>query len=277
MTTTTANAAAVLTHLEYLLQIVWPELRVQVASETEQWAAMALAGPRARTVLARVVEGLDVSDASLPFMGVRDAHIAGAPARIFRISFSGELAYEINTPADYGRALWEALLAAGSTEDIIPYGLEAMGILRIEKGHVAGPELTGRTTPEDLGLARLVSTKKPDFIGKHLRERPALKDAARLRLVGLVPTDGASKLRPGAQIVAEAAPTLPGKSLGHITSTAHSPTLGHSVALALVSGGLARKGETLYAAYFLEGGGASVPVRVVDPVFVDPEGKRLHG
>ena len=276
MTTTTANAAAVLTHLEYLLQIVWPELHVQVTSETDQWAAMALAGPRARTVLARVVEGLDVSDASLPFMGVREAQIAGFPARFFRISFSGELAYEINTPADHGVALWEALLAAGAGEDIIPYGLEAMGVLRIEKGHVAGPELNGRTTAEDLGLGRMVSAKKPDFIGKHLRERPALKEAGRLRLVGLVPADGTSKLRPGAQIVAEAAPTLPGKSLGHITSTAHSPTLGHSVALALVSGGAARKGETLYAAYLLEDG-ATVPVRVVDPVFVDPEGKRLHG
>jgi len=276
MTTTTANAAAVLMHLEYLLQIVWPELRVQVTSETEQWAAMALAGPRARTVLARVTEGLDVSDASLPFMGVREGHIAGAPARIFRISFSGELAYEINTPADCGRAVWEALLAAGSAEDIIPYGLEGMGILRIEKGHVAGPELNGRTTPEDLGLGRMVSEKKLDFIGKQLRARPALKESERPRLVGLVPADGAAKLRPGAQIVAAATPTLPGKSLGHITSTAHSPVLGHSVALALVSGGMARKGEMLYAAYLLEEGEA-VPVRVVDPVFVDPEGKRLHG
>ena len=276
MTTTTANAAAVLMHLEYLLQIVWPELRVQVTSETEQWAAMALAGPRARAVLARVTEGLDVSDANLPFMGVREGRIAGAPARIFRISFSGELAYEINTPADCGRVVWEALLAAGSAEDIIPYGLEAMGILRIEKGHVAGPELDGRTTPEDLGLGRMVSEKKPDFIGKHLRARPALKEPERPRLVGLVPADGAATLRPGAQIVAEAAPTLPGKSLGHITSTAHSPVLGHSVALALVRGGMARKGETLYAAYLLEDG-ETVPVRVTDPVFVDPEGKRLHG
>ena len=276
MTTTTANAAAVLMHLEYFLQIVWPDLRVQVSSETEQWAAMALAGPQSRAVLARVVEGLDVSDASLPFMGVREARIAGLPVRVFRISFSGELAYEINTPADYGVALWEALLAAGAGEGIIPYGTEAMGVLRIEKGHVAGPELNGRTTPDDLGLGRLVSAKKPDFIGKHLRERPALKDAARLRLVGLVPADGTSKLRPGAQIVAEPVPTLPGKSLGHIASAAHSPVLGHSVALALVSGGLARKGETLYAAFPLEEG-ATVPVRVVDPVFVDPDGKRLHG
>jgi heterotetrameric sarcosine oxidase alpha subunit len=276
MTTTTANAAAVLMHLEYLLQVVWPELRVQVTSETEQWAAMALAGPQSRAVLARVVEGLDVTDASLPFMGVREARIAGLPARIFRISFSGELAYEINTPADHGLALWKAMLTAGAGDNIIPYGTEAMGVLRIEKGHVAGPELDGRTTPEDLGLGRLVSAKKPDFIGKHLRERTALKEAARLRLVGLVPADGTSKLRPGAQIVGVPAPTLPTRSLGHIASAAHSPVLGHSVALALVSGGLARKGETLYASYLLEDG-ATVPVRVVDPVFVDPEGKRLHG
>jgi sarcosine oxidase subunit alpha len=168
------------------------------------------------------------------------------------------------------------MLTAGAGDNIIPYGTEAMGVLRIEKGHVAGPELDGRTTPEDLGLGRLVSAKKPDFIGKHLRERPALKAATRLRLVGLVPADGTSKLRPGAQIVAVPVPTLPTRSLGHIASAAHSPVLGHSVALALVSGGLARKGETLYASYLLEDG-ATVPVRVVDPVFVDPEGKRLHG
>jgi len=275
MTTTTANAAAVLMHLEHLLQIVWPELRVHVTSETEQWAAMAVAGPRSRAVLAKAVEGVDVADATLPYMGVCEGRIAGVPVRIFRISFSGELAYEVNTPADHGRAVWEALLAAGAGDGIIPYGTEAMGVLRIEKGHIAGPELDGRTTADDLGLGRMVSAKKPDFIGKHLRLRPGLTDAARLRLVGLEPVDGTSKLRSGAQIVAEPAPTLPTKSLGHITSGSTSPALGHPIALALVSGGPSRKGETLYASYPLDG--TVVAVRVVDPVFVDPEGKRLHG
>ena len=274
MTTTTANAAAVLMHLEHLLQLVWPKLRVHVASETEQWAAMALAGPKSRSVLARAVDGLDVSDASLPFMAAREARIAGAPVRVFRISFSGELAYEINAPADHGRTVWEALIAAGAADGIIAYGTEAMGVLRIEKGHVAGPEIDGRTTAEDLGLGRLVSAKKRDFIGKHLLHRPALTDAGRLRLVGLVPVDRRARLRSGAQITASASPSLPTQSLGHVTSTAFSPMLGHPVALALVAGGLKRRGETLYAAFPLDGG--VVPVEVVDPVFVDPEGRRLH-
>ena len=274
MTTTTANAAAVLMHLEHLLQLVWPELRVHVASETEQWAAMALAGPESRSVLARAVDGLDVSDASLPFMAAREARIAGAPVRVFRISFSGELAYEINAPADHGRTVWEALIAAGAGDGIIAYGTEAMGVLRIEKGHVAGPEIDGRTTAEDLGLGRLVSAKKRDFIGKHLLHRPGLTDAGRLRLVGLVPVDRRARLRSGAQITASASPSLPTQSLGHVTSTAFSPMLGHSIALALVAGSLKRRGETLYAAFPLDG--SVVPVEVVDPVFVDPEGRRLH-
>jgi sarcosine oxidase subunit alpha len=274
MTTTTANAAAVLMHLEHLLQLVWPELRVHVATETEQWAAMALAGPRSRSVLARVVDGLDVSNAGLPFMAVREARIAGAPVRVFRISFSGELAYEINAPADFGRAVWEALIAAGAEDGIVAYGTEAMGVLRIEKGHVAGPEIDGRTTAEDLGLGRLVATKKSDFIGKHLLHRPGLTDAGRLRLVGLVPVDRRARLRSGAQITVSASPSLPTQSLGHVTSTAFSPTLGHSIALALLAGGLMRRGEMLYAAFPIDG--SVVPVEVVDPVFVDPEGRRPH-
>jgi sarcosine oxidase subunit alpha len=244
---------------------------VQVTSETEQWAAMALAGPRSRAVLARAIEDLDVSDKALPFMGVGFGRIAGAPIRVFRISFSGELAYEINASADYGRAVWEALLAAGSSDDIAPYGTEAMGVLRIEKGHVAGPELDGRTTAEDLGLGRLVSAKKPDFIGKHLMGRPGLIDPKRLRLVGLVPVDGKTRIRAGAQIAAE---TAPAASLGHVTSTAFSPSLGHPIALALLRGGLQRKGETLRALFPLDG--SAVAVRVVEPVFVDPEGARLR-
>ncbi|HVM77748.1 MAG TPA: sarcosine oxidase subunit alpha family protein [Stellaceae bacterium] len=274
MTTTTANAAAVLLHLEHLLQVVWPELRVQVTSETEQWAAMALAGPRSRTVLARAIEGVDVSDKALPFMGVGFGRIAGAPVRAFRISFSGELAYEINAPADYGRAVWEALLAVGSSDGIAPYGTEAMGVLRIEKGHVAGPEIDGRTTAEDLGLGRLVSARKPDFIGKHLMGRPGLIDPKRLRLVGLVPVDGKTRIRAGSQIALETAPATAAKGLGHVTSTAFSPELGHPIALALLRGGLQRKSETLHALFPLDG--SAVAVRVADPVFVDPEGARLR-
>jgi sarcosine oxidase subunit alpha len=274
MTTTTANAAPVLVHLEHLLQIVWPALRVQVTSETEQWAAMALAGPMSRAVLAKAAEGTDVSNAALPFMGVREARIADVPVRLFRISFSGELAYEINAPADHGRRVWEALMAAGRDSEIIPYGTEAMGVLRIEKGHVAGPEIDGRTTPMDLGLGRLVAAKKPEFIGKHLLGRPGLHDPARLKLVGLVPVDGASRLRSGAHLVCDAASALPTQSLGHVTSGAFSPTLGHPIALALLTGGLTHKGETIQVTFPLDGG--VVAARVVDPVFVDPEGARLH-
>jgi sarcosine oxidase subunit alpha len=271
MTTTTANAAKVMAHLEYYLQVVWSTLRVQVTSITEAWAGMALSGPKARAVLAKAVD-IDVSNEALPFMGVRDCQIAGIPGRVFRISFSGELAYEIAVPADWGRLVWEKVLEAGRAEDIIPYGMEALGTLRVEKGHVAGGELNGQTTPHDLGLGGLVSTKK-DFIGRQLLARPALQDRARPRFVGLAPTDGKSRIGVGAQLVEEA--TGKGLSIGHVTAAAFSPTLGHPIALALVSGGLERKGQTLHASFPLRG--QVVPVGVTEPVFVDPEGKRLHG
>lgn len=273
MTTTTANAAKVLQHLEHLLQVVWPELRCHVTSVTEQWAAMALAGPKSRDVLSAAAPELDASDQAFPFMGVREALVGGVPARIFRVSFSGELAYEVNVPADYGMAVWEALLEAGAAHGITPYGLEAMGVMRIEKGHVAGPELDGRTTAADLGLGRMVSAKKPDFIGKAMLQRAVLRDRGRLALVGLVPVDGRSRLRGGAQLAD--APGVPGSTVGHVTSVANSPNLGHPIALGLLAGGLERKGQTVYAEYPLRG--ESVPVRVCDPVFYDPEGKRLHG
>ena len=271
MTTTTANAARVLAHLEYYLQLAWPELRVQLTSVSEEWAAMALAGPRSRAVLARLAD-VEVSDEALPFMGVRDCRLAGVPARLFRISFSGELAYEINVPADWGRFVWEALMSEGRAEDIMAYGTEAMGTLRIEKGHVAGGELNGQTTADDLGLGRLLSARK-DFIGKALLARPGLEDPERPQLVGLVPSDGKTRIRSGAQLVREAGGA--GAAVGHVTSSASSPTLGHPIALALVARGRERKGETLYASFPLKG--EVVAVVVGDAVFVDPEGKRLHG
>ncbi|MGQ0663018.1 MAG: sarcosine oxidase subunit alpha family protein [Pseudomonadota bacterium] len=273
MTTTTANAVKVMANLEYYLQVVWPELCVQATSVTEQWAAMALAGPNSRDVLARVANGMEVSNQALPFMGAREATVAGIPARIFRISFSGELAYEINVPADHGLAAWEAVLAAGHEFDIVPYGTEAMGVLRIEKGHPAGPELDGRTTPEDLGLGRLVSKTK-DFVGRRLLSRPALVDSNRHRLVGLVPVDGTTRVRAGSQIVEDPGAAPPVAMIGHVTSVANSPNLGHPIALALLARGLARQGEIVHAVYPLKR--EHVPVRVVDPVFFDPEGTRLH-
>ena len=240
MTTTTANAARVLTHLEYYLQVVWPDFRVQVTSVTEEWASMALAGPLSREVLAKVVD-IEVGGAALPFMGVRDCRIAGVPGRVFRISFSGELAYELAVPADWGMHTWKAVMTAGQPEGIIPYGTEAMATLQIEKGHPAGAELNGQTSPYDLGLGNLVSTKK-DFIGRRLLERPAMRDQAQLGLVGIVPCDRSSRLLNGAHVVAKVGR---GPSLGHITSTAFSAELGHPVALALVSGGAQRNGQRL--------------------------------
>jgi sarcosine oxidase subunit alpha len=274
VTTTTANAAKVMEHIELYLQVAWPELRVAATSVTEQYAVVALAGPRSRHVLERLVDGIDVSDAALRHMGVAEGSIAGLPARLFRVSFSGERAYEIAVPADHGTYLWDALMEAGRPLGLAPYGTEAMGVLRIEKGHVAGAELDGRTTPEDLGLGRLVSTRK-DFIGRAALERPGLRDSGRKRLVGLVPQDRAARLRAGAQLVVDGGAKPPVPMLGVVTSAALSPTLGHSVALALLSGGSARKGERLVAAFPLKG--EAVPVEVVDPVFVDPEGRHLHG
>ena len=176
-------------------------------------------------------------------------------------------------PADQGAAVWEALLAAGAPDGITAYGTEAMGVMRIEKGHVAGAELTGNTTAEDLGLGRLVSGKK-DCIGRRSLTRPALAETSRLRLVGLVPVDGTQRIRSGAQLVADPAAAAPVKMLGYVTSTAFSPSLGHSIALALLSGGPERKGTILHAAFPLRN--ETVAVRVTDPVFLDPKGERLH-
>jgi heterotetrameric sarcosine oxidase alpha subunit len=272
LTTTTANAGRVLAHFEYLLQTVWPDLKVRVASVTDQYGQIALAGPRSRDVL-RKLAGIDVDNAALPFLASADATIAGARVRLFRISYSGELAYEIAVPSDHTPAVWEALLAAGREVGLAPYGTEAMAAMRIEKGHVAGAEINGQTTPADLGLARLVSSKK-HFVGRRLLERPALADASRPCLVGLEPLDGITAIA-GAQLVMDARAKPPVPMLGHVTSATFSPTLGRPIALALLKDGFVRRGETLVAAAPLDG--LSVNARVVDPVFYDPAGERLHG
>jgi glycine cleavage system aminomethyltransferase T len=273
LTTTTANAGRVLAHLEYLLQTVWPELNVRVASVTDQYGQIALAGPRSRDVLRNVAD-IDVDNATLPFLASAATTIAGARARLFRISYSGELAYEIAVPAGHTVAVWEALLAAGREFGLAPYGTEAMAAMRIEKGHVAGSEINGQTTPADLGLARLVSAKK-HFIGRRLLERPALADKMRPSLVGLEPVDGVTPIPAGAQLIADAHAKPPVPMLGHVTSVTFSPTLNRPIALALLKGGIARKGETIMAAAPLDG--VTVAARVVDPVFYDPAGERLHG
>jgi sarcosine oxidase subunit alpha len=277
MTTTTANAAAIMQTIERLLQIDWPDLDVYATAVTEQWAAAALSGPKSRDVLARVVD-IDVSNAAFPFLAVATCGVRTRegviPARVFRMSYSGELAYEIHVPADRGRAMWEAVLDAGESSGIMPYGTEAMSTLRIEKGHVViGAEIDGRTTAADLGMEKLVNPNKW-CIGKPLLARPALTSSDRWQLVGLR-AEGDARIPRGAKIVANPDAPEPVPMQGHVTSWCYSPNLGAWIALALVANGRARHGETLWAASPL----ADTRVRVTlgPPTFIDPVGERLRG
>ena len=209
MTTTTANGALVMQHLEMLLAIAWPELKVSLASLTDHWAGAAVAGPNSRALLEKACDDIDMSDAALPMMGVRAGRLAGIPVLVARLSFSGERAYEVYCGSDYALAVWERLLEAGKDFEVVPYGLEALGTLRIEKGHVTGAELDGRTTVHDVGLEKMFSMKK-DFVGKPLALRPALTDSGRKQLVGLKSLDGKAVLN-GAHLVAGAgSPRSPG-------------------------------------------------------------------
>ncbi len=272
MTTTTVNAGPVMQKLEFLLATVWPDLKVNLTSVTDTWAGIALSGPKARDVLSRVVAGTDVSDEGLPHLGVRRATVAGRSGMVARLSFSGELAYEVCVPARFGTEAWEALLAAGEDLGIVPYGLEALGTLRIEKGHVAGSELDGRATAADLGLSGMLSRKKA-FLGKAMANRPGLVGEDRQVLVGLVsPTR--KGIPNGAQIIRGSEPNMPERSLGHVTANAYSPALEQYIALALVENGRSLHGQTLYAADPVRG--RHLPVEVRDPHFYDPDGSRMH-
>lgn len=273
MSTTTANAGPVMAHLEYHLQVVWPELRVDVTSISEQWAAMAISGPLSRGVLAAALDATSITDDALPFMGVVEGQIDGTRVRIHRISFSGELAYELYVSADYGDAVWTRLIEAGRPFDIIPYGTEAMGALRIEKGHVAGPEMDGRTTLGDLGLEKMASTKKP-FIGSVLRHREALVSDDRMTLVGLKVVSRSDRIRQGAHIVEQDDKAMESYNIGHVTSVTYSPVLGCYIALAMLRGGRGRIGDMVKVVYPLKD--ESVLVNVTDPIFYDPEGERIH-
>jgi len=276
VSTTTANAARVMQHMELCAQWHRPDDDVRLTSVSEAFAQYALAGPRARDVLAAFVDDPDtVSAENLPYLGVRDLTVGGGvPARIFRLSFSGELAYEIAVPAQYGDAAIRAIMAAGKPFGITPYGIEALGVMRIEKGHASGPELNGQTTAHDLGLGRMLSKKK-DFIGKAMALRPALTDPGRARLVGITPCDPARRLRAGAHILPADKPAIAAHDQGWVTSVAHSPDFGHWIGLALVAHGPERIGETLRAVDLLRG--EDIAVRLCDPVFIDKEGARLHG
>ncbi len=275
LTTTTANAVSVMRHLEFCHQCLWPGLDVQMASVSEQWAQFSVAGPRSRDVLRQLVDAQhDIANATFPHMAARALTICGGtPARLFRISFSGELAYELALPARLGDALVRALMAAGAGHGITSYGVEALNVLRIEKGHAAGNELNGQTTARDLGLARMMSTKK-DYIGRVLAQRPALNTGDRWDLVGIKPVDRAERLRSGAHIIDMGRRPSTETDQGYVTSVAVSPTLGHSIGLALINAGRSRLAARVRAVDLLRG--TDIPVEICDPVFVDPEGRRLH-
>ena len=273
MTTTTANAGKVMQHLEYFLDVVWPDLKVHLTSVTDQWAGAAIGGPKAREILASCVTGTKVDNEALPFMGIVHGEIAGAPVMICRLSFSGEMAFEVYSGAGHGIHVWEALIEAGKSHGMVPYGLEALGTMRIEKGHVTGAEIDGRTTARDLHLGWMLSKKKP-FIGSAMMDREGLIASDRLELVGLISLDN-RPLSGGAHIVMEAAPENPHGSLGHITAACFSPALGKYIALALVSGGKALHGKRAQVSDPLRN--RFGPVEIVSNHFFDPEGKRMHG
>jgi sarcosine oxidase, subunit alpha len=272
VTTTTGGAPRVLAMMEDYLQTEWPELSVWLTSTTEQWAVIAVQGPNARAVLAPLTD-IDLSAAALPHMSVAAGRVCGVATRLFRVSFTGELGYEVNVPADFGPAIWAAIWEAGQAHGMTAYGTEAMHVLRAEKGYViVGQDTDGTVTPDDAGLGWAIGKSKADFVGKRSLERPAMTDSKRRQLVGLLTADPAVVLEEGAQVMAQAGARPPARPLGHVTSSYYSAALKRSIALALVAGGRARKGHTLHVG----GAQGDTAVQVSAPVFYDPEGRRIH-
>lgn len=276
MTTTTGGAAGVMAWLEEWHQTEWPELKIQMTSVTDQWAVASIAGPNARKVVEKLVDDIDVSKESLPFMSFKNGSVCGGiPARIFRISFSGESSFEINVPADYGLYMWEAVMNAGSEYDITPYGTEVMHLLRAEKGFIiVGQDTDGTVTPIDLGMDWIVSKKK-DFIGKRSLSQSDLARDGRKQLVGLKTQDPQIVLEEGTHMVEIDAPTEPPiPMLGHITSSYYSPNLERSIALGLLKGGRQRVGDKIMIDLGKQKG--RVAAEICSPVFIDPEGAKFH-
>jgi sarcosine oxidase subunit alpha len=274
VTTTTGGAPRVMAMMEDYRQTEWPDLKVWLTSTTEQWAVIAVQGPKSREVLEPLVRGIDIS-AAWPHMSVAKGHICGAvPLLLFRVSFSGELGFEINVPADHGREVWEAVYAAGAAQGITEYGTEAMHVLRAEKGYlIVGQDTDGTATPDDAGLSWAIGKNKPDFVGKRSLQRAAMRLPNRKQLVGLRTKDSRTVLDEGAQVAEKPGLKPPMPLIGHVTSAYFSAVLETPIALAMIAGGRARMGQTLYVP-MPEG---DIEVEVTSPVFYDPTGARING
>ncbi len=275
VTTTTANALGVYRHMEFVSQCLFPDLDVQLISTTEAWAQYAVAGPNSRSLLRKIVDPeFDISNEGFPFMGCGEITVCGGlRARLFRISFSGELAYEIAVPTHYGDALMRKIMEAGEEFDVTPYGTEALGVMRIEKGHAAGNELNGTTSALNLGMGRMVSKKK-DSIGSTLSERPGMNTDDAMVQVGFKPVNPSDPVPAGAHLMNATGPVDAVNDQGYITSACYSPILGHQIGIGFLKNGAERKGETMRLVSPLTG--IETKVEIVSAHFVDPEGERLR-
>jgi sarcosine oxidase subunit alpha len=274
VTTTTGGAPRVLAMMEDYRQTEWPDLKVWLTSTTEQWAVIAVQGPRSRSVLESLVEGVDIGAAAMPHMNVDRGSICGIPMMLFRVSFTGELGFEVNVPADFGAAVWETIYASGQRHGMVEYGTEAMHVLRAEKGYIiVGQDTDGTVTPDDAGLRWAIGKTKQDFVGKRSLARASMQDPNRKQLVGLRPRNTGVVLDEGAQVAAKAGQQPPMELIGHVTSSYASSVLGYPIALALVAGGRAKMGQTLYVPM----PGGDLEVEVTSPVFYDPTGARING
>jgi sarcosine oxidase, subunit alpha len=274
VTTTTGGAARVLALMEDYRQTEWPQLKVWLTSTTEQWAVIAVQGPNARRVIEPLIEGMDLSAQAFPHMSVGRGRICGLPTLLFRVSFTGELGYEINVAGENGLRIWEEVYAAGAKHGIAPYGTEAMHVLRAEKGYIiVGQETDGTVTPDDAGLSWAVGKNKTDFVGMRSLQRASMKNPNRKQLVGLKPKDQRTVLEEGAQVCERPGQRPPMQLIGHITSAYAASTVGYPIALAMIAAGRARMGTSL----FVSMPGGDVEVEVTSPVFHDPEGVRING
>ncbi|MDC1086133.1 sarcosine oxidase subunit alpha family protein [Alphaproteobacteria bacterium] len=275
MTTTTANADSVYRHLEFCHQCLWPDMEVHLISTTDAWAQIAIAGPNSRKVISKIIDPeFDISNENFPFMACKEISICGGViARLFRISFSGELAYELSFPTQYALSFVNYLMEIGKEENIIPYGTEALGVMRIEKGHAAGAELNGTTTALNLNMGKMVSDNK-DSIGSVLSKREGLNQSDDLKLVGIKPINSSDQLISGSHLFYLSSKVNPQNDKGYITSSCFSPTLGSYIALGFLRNGSNRYGEKIRVNNFLLK--KEVLAEVCNPIFVDPNGDKLR-